>query len=165
MLKQVVQDALNKQINMELSASYAYLGMSAYCEHTNFRGFAKWLLAQSHEENSHGMKLYKFMVARNCKVALKPLAAPQVEFDSVHEVFAGALEQEIQVSRHIDSLYELSFNEKAFATLVELEWFIKEQVEEEYTFREIVSKLELIKDDPSGLLDLDRELGSRGDSN
>lgn len=77
------------------------------------------------------------------------------------EVFDEALEQEIAVSQKIDLLYELALNEKAFAALVELEWFTKEQVEEEHTFQHIVSKLELVKDDPSALLDLDREMSTR----
>jgi ferritin len=161
MLSQVVQDALNQQINTELSSSYAYLGMSTYCEHSHFHGFAKWLRAQSIEEYGHGMKLYDFMMARNCRVALHDITSPKVEFGSVRQVFDDALEQEIAVSQRIDSLYELALKEKAFATLVELEWFIKEQVEEEHTFRDIVSKLELVKDDPPALLDLDREMGAR----
>jgi ferritin len=164
MLSQVVQDALNQQINIELSSSYAYLGMSAYCEHSSFHGFAKWLHEQSKEEYEHGMKLYSFMIARNCRVALQELAAPKSEYGSIPQVFEEALEQEIEVSQKIDGLYELAFKERAFATLVELEWFIKEQVEEEHTFRGIVSKLKLVKDDPSAILDLDREMGARGSS-
>jgi ferritin len=76
-------------------------------------------------------------------------------------VFEKALEQEMKVSGQIDALYELAFNEKAFAALVELEWFITEQVEEEKTAREVVHKFKLVQGDPASLLDLDRELGAR----
>ena len=47
--------------------------------------------------------------------------------------------------------------------LVELQWFLQEQVEEEKTAREIVAKFKLVGADPSSLLDLDRELGARRD--
>ena len=77
------------------------------------------------------------------------------------DVFERSLKQERQVSQQIDALYELAFQEKAFSALVELEWFITEQVEEEKTAREIVHKFHLLKDDAASLLDLDRELGSR----
>ena len=77
------------------------------------------------------------------------------------EVFRTALEQEREVSASIDALYELAHEEKAFAALVELQWFITEQVEEEKVAREVVAKMEMVKDDPSALLDLDRELGGR----
>ena len=66
-----------------------------------------------------------------------------------------------RLPKQINKLYEMAFNEKAFAALVELEWFINEQVEEEKTARDIVYKFQLVKDDPAALLDLDRELGAR----
>lgn len=161
MLPQVVQDALNDQINAELSSSYDYLAMAAYCEQRNFVGCAHWLQMQSQEEYGHGMKLYNFMIARNGTVVLKEIGAPRMEYDSIVEVFRQALDQEIQTSRRIDALYELAFTEKSFAVAVELQWFINEQVEEEHTAREVLSKFELVKDDPSALLDLDRELSQR----
>jgi ferritin len=161
MLSQKVQDALNDQTNCELTSSYAYLAMSAYCERQNFRGSAHWLMVQSQEEYQHAMKLYNFMLARNCKVVLTAIPAPRVEFDSIPDVFERVLEQETDVTRRIESLYELAFNERAFAELVELQWFISEQVEEERTAREIIGKIRLVKDEMSAMLDLDRELGSR----
>jgi ferritin len=161
MLPQVVQDALNKQINIELSSSYKYLAMSAYCELNSFLGSAKWMQLQSQEEHSHAMKLYDFLIARGCQVKFDSLAAPQNTFDSIPHVFTVALEQEHAVSESINDLYELAHKEKAFSALVELQWFITEQVEEEKSVREIVAKFDMVKDDPSAMLDLDRELGER----
>ena len=161
MLSQVVQDALNEQINHELYSSYSYLAMSSYCEREQFSGCARWLRMQSQEEQVHGMRLYDFMIARCGTVVLKAIAQPPAEFKSIANVFEQALEQELKVSAQIDGLYELAFKEKAFAALVELEWFITEQVEEEKSTREIVHKFHMIKDDPSSLLDMDRELGQR----
>ncbi|MFO0817677.1 MAG: ferritin [Pirellulales bacterium] len=161
MLSTVVQEALNDQINTELYSSYNYLAMSAYCERVNFRGCAQWLRVQSQEEYLHAMKLYDFLLARNGRVVLREIRSPRADYDSIPQVFSEALKQEEEVSRRIDSLYELAFKERAFAALVELQWFISEQVEEERTSRDIVSKFELVKADPSALLDLDRELGSR----
>lgn len=161
MLPQVVQDALNKQIKMELSSSYSYLGMSAYCELNNFLGSAQWMRLQSQEEQVHAMKLYDFLIARGCEIKLQALDAPPSRFKSIPDVFATALQQEHAVSESINDLYELAHQEKAFAALVELQWFITEQVEEEKSVREIVAKFEMLKDDPSAMLDLDRELGER----
>jgi ferritin len=76
-------------------------------------------------------------------------------------VFEKALEQEQDVSKQIDSLYEIAFKEKAFAAVAELQWFLTEQVEEEKQGREIVAKFKLIGSDPASILDMDRELGSR----
>ena len=161
MLSQVIQDAINQQINNEFFSSYTYLSMSAYCERQHFTGCAQWLRMQSQEEYGHAMRLYDFLAARNGVVKLQAIREPATEFGSIAEVFAAALEQERTVTRQIDALYELAFNQKAFSALIELEWFINEQVEEEKTASVIVHKFGLIKDDPASLLDLDRELGSR----
>jgi ferritin len=86
---------------------------------------------------------------------------PRTIFNTVADVFVAALEQEQEVSRQIDSLYEVAFAEKAFAAVAELQWFLTEQVEEEKTGREIVAKFKMVGSDPASLLDLDRELGTR----
>jgi len=161
MLNEVMQDAINEQINNELFAMYSYLSMSAYCEHKLFRGCAHWMRLQSQEEYTHAMRLYDFLIARQGRVKLRPVAQPEFDFPSLPDVFQRAFEQEQVVTGQINALYEMAFNQKAFAALVELEWFINEQVEEEKTARDIVYKFQLVKDDPAALLDLDRELGAR----
>lgn len=161
MLSQVVQDKINEQINNELQSSYNYLAMSAYCEFTQFFGCANWLKVQSQEEYAHAMKLYDFLSARGGRVILADVKQPQAEFESLTHVFESVLKQEQQVTAQIDSLYEMAFNEKAFAALVELEWFIQEQVEEEKSARDILHKFRLVENDPSSLLDLDRDLAER----
>ena len=160
-MSQVVLDAINNQINAELNASYTYLAMSAYCERQAFRGSAKWLRLQSQEEYGHAMKLFDFLLARNHRVELKAMEAPDVSFSSIVDVFERALKQEKEVSAQIDALYELAFKERAYSATVELQWFLMEQVEEEKTSGEIVAKLHLMGNDPASLLDLDRELGTR----
>jgi ferritin len=156
-----VVEAINHQINSELSASYSYLAMSAWCERQKFTGAARWLRLQSQEEYMHAMKLFDFILARDAEVTLQPLDEPSQSFKSLADVFERALEQEQAVSGQIDALYETAFKEKAFAAVAELQWFLTEQVEEEKTGREIVAKFKLIGNDPASLLDMDRELGSR----
>ncbi|MEO7274965.1 MAG: ferritin [Vicinamibacterales bacterium] len=156
-----VVEAINQQINSELSASYSYLAMSAWCERQRFTGAARWLRLQSQEEYLHAMKLFDFILARDHQVVLKPLEQPRQGFSSMLEVFERALSQEQEVSRQIDALYEIAFQEKAFAAVAELQWFLTEQVEEEKTGREIVGKLQMIGTDIASVLDMDRELGAR----
>jgi ferritin len=156
-----VVEAINRQVNSELSASYSYLAMSAWCERQKFTGAARWLRLQSQEEYMHAMKLFDFILARDAAVDLKPIEQPRQKFESLADVFERALQQEQDVSKQIDNLYEIAFNEKAFAAVAELQWFLTEQVEEEKTGREIVAKFKLIGNDPASILDMDRELGTR----
>ena len=161
MMSDTVQKAINEQIHAELSASYSYLAMSAYCDRTSFSGAAQWLRLQSQEEYGHAMRLLDFMLARHCKVVLMDLPRPRTDFVSITEVFETAFAQEQAVSKQIESLYELAFKEKAYPAVVQLEWFLTEQVEEEKTCREVVTKLQMVAGDPASLLEIDRELGAR----
>lgn len=161
MMSQAVQDAINRQINSELGASYAYLAMSAYCENRHFPGCASWLRIQSQEEHGHALRLLHFLLARNGRAELKGVPGQATDYPSIAAVFEAALEQETEVSGQIDSLYELAFKEKSFAALAELNWFLTEQVEEEKIARQIVAKFQLVGNDPASLLEIDRELGSR----
>jgi ferritin len=161
MISSVVEKAINEQINNELSSSYAYLAMSAFCESQNFRGCARWFRVQSQEEYGHGMKLFDFLLARGGAARLDAIAEPAIKFKSLPQVFEQMLKQEVEVSKRIDQLYELTFKEKAFSAMVELQWFLTEQVEEEKTARELLAKFNLAAEDPALLFDLDRELGSR----
>jgi ferritin len=157
----IVLEAISRQIAAEFGSSFSYLAMAAWCEHRNFTGAGQWFRAQSAEEHLHAMKLFDFVLARNHQVQLRAIEEPKSDFTSLVDVFERALAQEQAVSRQIDELYELAFNEKVFAAMAELQWFITEQVEEEKSVREIVAKLQMVKDDPASLLDLDRDLGTR----
>jgi ferritin len=163
-MTKIVQEAINDQITAELSASYQYLAMSAYCEEQHFPGCARWLRMQSQEEYGHAMKLFDFLLAQGVPVKLQAMEAPSARYASIIEVFEKALEQEEGVSRQIDALYEMAFKEKAYAMTVQLQWFLLEQVEEEKTARDIVAKFHLVRDDPAAWIDLDAELGGRSAS-
>jgi len=154
-------DALNEQIQAELNSFYKYLGMAAYCDREKFHGSAHWLTQQSQEEYGHAMKLYAFLVSRDSPVRLGALEKPNQSFESIVQVFETALLQEQEISERINKLYRIAIEEKAFATSVELHWFLTEQVEEEKTVRDIVFKLRKIKGDPAALLDWDSDLGQR----
>ncbi len=156
-----VLDAINQQIANEFGSSFSYLGMAAWCEHHNFVGAGQWFRLQSAEEHTHAMRLFNFVLARNHQARLAAIERPAGDFASLLEVFENAQAQEQSVSRQIDALYQLAFEEKVFAAMAELQWFITEQVEEEKSVREIVAKLRMVKDDPSSILDIDRELGAR----
>jgi ferritin len=156
-----VLQAINRQIAAEFAASFSYLAMAGWCEHHKFMGAGQWLRLQSAEEHGHALKLFDFVLARNHPVKLEAMEQPKGDFGSVVEVFERALAQEQDVSKQIDALYELAFDEKVFAAMAALQWFITEQVEEEKTVREIVAKFHMVKNDSAALLDLDRELGGR----
>ena len=156
-----MQDAFNEHINQEFFASYLYLSMSAYCESISLPGFAHWLRIQSQEEYSHAMKLYDFVLDREGKITLLPIAQPDLEFGSPLDVMRQTLAHERSVTGLINDLYGKAVQERDVASQVHLQWFVTEQIEEEKVASDLVEQLNRIGDRGDALLWLDRELASR----
>ena len=156
-----VTDALYKQLSQELASWYSYLAMSAWCAQQQLDGCAGWLRAQAQEEYTHAMKIYEFLLDRNLPVTLQAIQPPKDGFQSIVDVFQTALDQEQENTRSIDDLFQLAMEKKAFASLVELQWFVTEQVEEEKTARSNLTRIKMIADDPAAVLDFDNQLGQR----
>ena len=154
-------DGFNDQINKELYSSYLYLAMSAHFESVNLSGFAAWMKVQSNEETEHGMKMYQYVFERGGRVVLEAIAKPAAEYKTPLDVMKKVLEHEKKVTASIEALYELSLKEKDYATQVMLQWFIKEQVEEEKNATDIIELLKSIGDNPAGLAMVDQRLGFR----
>ena len=161
MIKKNLQDALNEQINKELYSGYLYLGMSAHLAEANLPGFANWMRVQFKEEQAHAMKLFEYLLDRGGRVTLKAIAAPPATFGSPLAVFQQVLEHEKKVTGLIHQLYELAEKEKDHALAGELQWFIKEQVEEEKNATDIVENLKRAGAQVSALMFLDGRLGQR----
>ncbi|MGH9340517.1 MAG: ferritin [Acidobacteriota bacterium] len=161
MLDKKIQDALNEQIKDEYYASYLYLSMSAWCAAQNLSGFAHWMRLQSQEELAHALKLLDYMCNRGAHVVLHAIDKPPSDFKSMLDMFEQSLRHEQKVTEKINELYELALREKEHATEIELQWFIREQVEEEKTATDIVERLKLVQQDGTALLLLDNQLGAR----
>ena len=162
MLSAKMQEALNKQLNAELYSSYLYLSMSAYFESINLRGFAHWMRVQSAEEYGHGMKFFDQVNERGGRVMVMPIEAPASGWNSPLAVFEEVYRHEQKVTELINGLVNLAGAERDHATINFLQWFVKEQVEEEQQANEIVQKLKLIGDAGPALLMLNYGLGKRG---
>jgi ferritin len=161
MMSQTMQDAFNEQMKHEFYSSYLYLSMSAYCEGANLPGLAHWMRVQAREEVVHAMKIFDHLLDRGGRVQLQPIGRPPSEFTSAREVFEQAHRHEKEVTSSINQVYGRAVDERDFASTVFLDWFVKEQVEEEKTSGLLAEQFRMIGDDRPGLLMLDRELAQR----
>jgi ferritin len=105
--------------------------------------------------------LFDHIVSRGGTVALQAIERPPSKFKSALGIFEEVLAHEQKVTASINKLYEMALKGKDFATQVELQWFIKEQVEEEKNAGEIVELMKRAGDSGPMLLMLDRQLGLR----
>lgn len=162
MIPKSVLDALNQQVQKEFFSAYYYLSMSVHFQSVNLGGFAHWMRKQYEEETAHALKILDFIGERGGRVALEPVEKPPTEFKSPLDVMKIVLDHEKKVTASINAVYEAAIKEKDYPTQIMLEWFIKEQVEEEKSAEDVVNMLKMIGDAPAGLVMLDRQLAARG---
>lgn len=163
MISEKMTAALNEQINKELFSAYLYLAMGAYCTDEGLSGFGKWFAGQAKEEVEHAMKFVHYMDEQGARVEYEAIAKPPKTYKSVVEVFEQTVKHEEAVTRSIYGLVDLAIEEKDHATQSFLKWFVDEQVEEEASVRDILTKLNMIGDKGQGLIMMDVHMGKRGD--
>lgn len=161
MISEKLEKAFNDQINKELYSEYLYLSMQAYFERLNLKGFVNWMNVQVQEEHAHAMGMFNYVHERGGKVELEAIDKPQVEWNSPLHVFEEVLKHEEFVTSRINALMDFAEEVKDRAALSFLDWYLKEQVEEESNVGGVLATLKLIKDDAKALLMLDKELAAR----
>jgi ferritin len=137
------------------------MSMASYCTSKGLKGFANLFMVQFHEEMFHAMKFYEYINLQGGRALLKAISQPPSSFESPLDMFNKTLEHEQFITKSINELMELAIAKKDHATQIILQWYVTEQVEEESNDNEILSQLRLIKDDPQGIMLLDRELAGR----
>ncbi len=160
MIAKIVEESLNKQIQLEEQSSRIYMAMASWCEVNGFPGAAKFLYTHSDEERMHMTKLIKYLNDKGGYATLQPLEMPSNEFKNLQDVFEKILEHEEFVTASINQLYEVAFTQKDYTTSQFLQWYIEEQIEEESLFKGILDKFRLAGNQTGGLFHLDKELDS-----
>lgn len=161
MLNQKVHQLLNEQINKELYSAYLYLDFSNYFKSKGLDGFANWYMVQAQEERDHAMLFYTYLQNEGATVTLEAIAKPDKELDSHMTVLKAGLEHEQYVTSLINDIYGAAYDVRDFRTMQFLDWFVKEQGEEETNANDLISKMELFGSDAKGLYMLNQELASR----
>lgn len=161
MINDKVKEILNEQINKEFYSAYLYLSMGAYLSDVGMYGLSKWMEIQAREEIDHGMILFEYILKRKAKVELKLLTAPEISFNGAVDIFEKAYEHERSISESINRIASLTENECDLASRNFIDWYLKEQIEEEDNILRILSKLRAFGADKASLFLLDAELSKR----
>lgn len=161
MINEKMEKAFNDQINKELYSEYLYLAIKSYFVELNLQGFVNWFDVQVQEEHAHAMGMYDYVHERGGKVELFAIDKPEVEGKTPLEVFEQVLKHEEFVTSRINALMDVAEEVKDRAALSFLDWYLKEQVEEESNVGGVLATLKLIGDDKKALLMLDKELATR----
>lgn len=161
MLDQKVADLLNQQVNKEFYSAYLYLDFSLYYEEIGLDGFSNWFLIQAQEERDHAMLFLQYLQNNGCKVTLDTIQKPNKVLQDKLEVLEFSLEHERYVTSLIHAIYDAAQSVKDFRTMQFLDWFVKEQGEEEKNAEDNIKKMKLFGDDAKGLYMLNSEMAAR----
>lgn len=161
MISKEIGQLINDQIAKEQYAAQYYLSMSAWFNSRDLEGIANYFRIQCKEELMHADKMFDYLADVGGEIVLQEIPQPPHEFSDVQEVFEKALEHEKLVTKSIFNIVKKANEEGDFATTSFLQWFVNEQVEEESSASLLVSKIKMVKDNPSALYLFDQELAQR----
>ena len=161
MLSNRLHQAINAQINAELWSAYLYLSMSMDAEAKGLKGVANWFHVQYLEEQDHARIFMNYLNSRDAKVTLLPIEEVPTEWDNVLAMFEQTLAHEKKVTALINNLAAIANEDRDFASINRLVWFIDEQVEEEENAREMIAAVEAVEGNKYGMYMLDKELAAR----
>ena len=161
MLSKKVVDLLNNQVNKELYSAYLYLDFENYYNDKSLEGFANWHHVQVQEEIAHAQLMMQYLQDNDYSVVLEAINKPNIPLNELSDPLKAGLKHEQYVTELIHTCYAAAYEEKDFRTMQFLDWFVKEQGEEEKNASDLISRFELFGHDAKGLYDLDAEYKTR----
>ncbi|MDD3902863.1 MAG: ferritin [Sphaerochaeta sp.] len=161
MLDTSIVKLLNDQINKEFYSAYLYLDMADFYAAKGLLGYENWFKVQAQEEMAHAMLFRQYLLNNGHPVELNALANPTKTYKDNKAPLEEALKHEQFVTASINSIYEEAMTRKDYRTLQFLDWFVKEQGEEEMNAEDNINKYNLFGSDAKALYMLDQELKAR----
>ncbi len=161
MLNEEVAELINNQINKEFYSAYLYLDFSNYYQEEGLDGFANWYLIQAQEERDHALLMIQYLQNNGEKVTLTAIEKPDKELNDKLGVLEMGLKHEQYVTSLIHKIYDAAYSVRDFRTMQFLDWFVKEQGEEEKNAEDLIKKMRLFGDDAKSLYMLNSEMGAR----
>lgn len=161
MLSEKMVDAMNAQIQKELFSAYLYKDIAVYYASKSIRGFANWFEVQKLEEEDHAQIFIDYLQDHGADVKLMALEDPTQQYSDMKAPLMAALDHEKTITASIKDLYDLALEEKDYLSQQLLEWFIKEQFEEETSVQNLIEFYEFAEGDKAALLQMDSKLNKR----
>ncbi len=165
-LSKTLESALNKQMTKEAQASQLYLSYAAWAAKQGFNGIANFLFRHAHEERNHMMKILEYILKRGGEVKVSAIAAPPANPTSIQSCFEKVFSHEVDNTESIYKVVKMSFDEQDWATWNFMQWFVKEQIEEETLAIDLLDKVKIAggeKMSTNTLYTFDRDLESMSD--
>lgn len=160
-MKENIIKLINEQINKEFYSSYLYFSYSNFFVEKGLNGFANWYNVQAKEELDHAILMVNYLNDNDAKVTYDAIANPSENWSEIIDILKAGLAHEQYITDSIHQIYGEATKVSDYRTIQFLNWFIKEQSEEETKSTELIKKMELFGQESKGLYMLDQELSAR----
>jgi ferritin len=157
-LSEEIEKILNDQIKQEAKASATYLAMASWCDQHGFANSTDFFYKQSGEEREHMLKFFKYVNDVGGKAISPEITDIPHNFNSLRAIFEQALEQEITNTQSINRIADLCYKAKDYTTVSFLQWFLKEQIEEEFIARRALELFDVIGEEGVGIYMIDKKI-------
>lgn len=165
-LSKTLCTALNDQMTNEAYASQIYLSYGAWAASKGYDGIANFLFRHANEERTHMMKILEYILERGSTVSIQTIAAPPANPTSVQDCFEKTFSHEVDNTSGIYKIVKMSQQEEDWATWNFMQWFVKEQTEEETMVMKALDKLKIAggaKASGDSLYSIDRDMKATPD--
>ena len=157
-MKEEIENILNAQIKVEAHSSALYLAMSSWCDDQGLENASEFFAKQSNDEREHMLKLFNDINNRGGRAISPEVTGIPQDSESFRGVFEQTLEQEMFVTEQLNNIADRCAKEKDYVTFNFVQWFLEEQVEEEFVARRILELFDVIGEDGTGRWEIDKHL-------
>ena len=138
---------LAAQVGNEFAASQHYVAIAVWADAQDLPQLAGRFYQHSLGERNHAMMMVQYMLDRGVQVTVPAVPAPPNSFKGPADALRSALEQEKQVTRQIEALFQAARDESDPLGEQFMLWFLREQVEEVANMGTLVTIAERADDD------------------
>jgi len=157
-MNEELEKVLNDQIKVEAHASSVYLAISSWCGSQGYDFSADFFAKQAEEERSHMLKLFNYVNDRGGRAISPEIENIPIDFDSFRGLFEQTLEMEMHVTQRFNNMADKCISLKDFVTFHFIQWFLTEQIGEEYVARRILELFEVIGEEGTGRWEIDKRI-------
>ncbi|MCK4239188.1 MAG: ferritin [Candidatus Lokiarchaeota archaeon] len=145
LISKEINEIMNAQIMKELGSAYIYLGISTWAEEKSLHNMAKWFDAQAKEEYTHAERFVNYIIETGGHVEYQTIDGVKTDFEGVEDCIKATIEHEEYITGEIKKILEKAMELKEYEAIEMLQWFIKEQIEEEAQSNELLATYILLR--------------------
>jgi ferritin len=130
---------LQEQIRNEFTAAQQYTAVAVWYDDQDLPRLAGHFYKQAVEERNHAMMMVQYLLDKDIRPQIPGIGDVVNDFDSALEPLELALQQEITVTRQIETLARTARDDGDYIGEQFMQWFLKEQVEEVSAMKTLVN--------------------------